>query len=242
MATRGVGAMAMQTPIQPSDPWTAPTSDAAAGQWAAPPPQAVKRGWPVWARILLGLAVMLAAWAVVAAVLAGGGEDTAVVNTHTAEAGEPALVSVPRYAYENLTGDDLAYWQDEMLPALKSVNEEIKLAFPDLGDYYLSWSSHKVVAADGDVGAAFLVSVNPEYLDAGILTEDDVVLGMAGGAAGGGATVTTETIAGEKVVYDVGDDVHSFSWFHDGVMTTASGTDEGDTRDFVEAYLEAAHE
>ena len=65
--------------------------------------------------VLLGLAVLLAAGAVVVAVLvAGGGEDAAVVNTHTAEAGEPTLISVSGYAYQALAGDDLARFQESL--------------------------------------------------------------------------------------------------------------------------------
>ena len=241
MATRGVGAMAMQTPIQPSDPWTAPTSEAAPDQWAAPPPQAAKRGWPVWARILLGLAAMLAAWAVVA-VLAGGGEDTAVVNTHTAEAGEPALISVPGYAYEDLTGDDLAGYQADIVSAYTTGNEEIGEVYPELGDVYLGWSGHAVVASDDEVAVLVLASVNQDYLDDGIFTEEDVVVGMAGGAAGEGATVTTVTIAGEQVAYAEAEGAYMYFRFHDGVETGAFGPDEGDTRAFVEAYLETANQ
>ena len=54
--------------------------------------------------------------------------------------------------------------------------------------------------------------------------------------------MTTVTIAGEKVAYAEFDGSHNYFWFHDGVETGAFGTDEGDVRDFVEAYLEAAHQ
>lgn len=248
--------MTMQTPIEPASPWTAPPSDEAAGQGAAPPP-AAKRGWPVWAWLLLGLAVLLAAGAVVAAVVvAGGGEDTAVVNTHTVEAGEPALISVPGYAYEDLTGDDLAFFDEQLVYTYTSANEPLQVYFPDHGDFYSGWSGHSVVAADGEVAALFLVSVNQDYLDAGVMIEEALVEGMSGPVAGERATVTTETIAGEEVmVAEGGDDWlgtegmynwfggdHSFAWFHDNVVTGVTGPDEGDARAFVEAYLEAAQE
>ena len=112
--------------------------------------QAAKRGWPVWAWLLLGLAVLVAAGAVVAAVVVAGGEDTAVVNTHTAEAGEPALISVPGYAYEDLTGDDLATFEEDIVPGFTSVNEALSQSVPELGDLYLGWSGHTVVAEDGE--------------------------------------------------------------------------------------------
>jgi hypothetical protein len=54
--------------------------------------------------------------------------------------------------------------------------------------------------------------------------------------------VTTTTISGEQVAYAEDDGWFTYGWFHDGVVSMANGPDEGDTRDFVEAYLEAAHQ
>ncbi len=165
-----------------------------------------------------------------------------MVNTHTAEAGEPALLSVPGYAYEDLTGATWPTSRRRPRPATLSQNEAARSRYPELGDFYLGWSSHDVVAADGRVATFLLVSVSEDYLDAGLLTGDDLVAVMAGGMAGGGATATTETISGEKVAYAEADGVHAYLWFHDSVITGAAGPDEGDVRAFVEAYLEAAHQ
>ena len=167
--------------------------------------------------------------------------QAAVANTHTAQAGEPALISVPGYAYEDLTGNDLALYQQDVVAASVVANEEMRQAHPELGDLYLGSSGHKVVADGSEVALFAMGGINQAYLDAGVLTENDLLEEMAADEADLGATVSTMTIAGENVVHAENFGLYAYFWVHDGAKTALFGSDEGAVLDFVEAYLEVAN-
>lgn len=65
------------------------------------------------------------------------------------------------------------------MPSHTSVNEALQSECPQLGGLYLGWSGHAVVAK-GWIAILGIASVNQEYLDAGVITVDDVVVVRCG--------------------------------------------------------------
>ena len=68
-----------------------------------------------------------------------------------------------------------------------------------------------------------------------------VLRGMAQGQALTGTHLSWKTIHGEKVMVAKSPSEAVYGWYHNNVMTTVSGDNSSDVRDFVEAYLRAAH-
>jgi hypothetical protein len=161
-------------------------------------------------------------------------------TTHTAEPGEPPLASIPGYTYEDLTGTDLTTYQTDVVAASIAANEEMRRTHPELGDLYLGWSGHRVVADGNHVALLALGLINNAYLDAGVLTEDDVMNEMAAYEIEEGATTSTVTIAGKKIISADNVGLHAYLWVDDGIKIALVGSDEGEMRGFVEAYLAAA--
>ncbi|MFZ0324203.1 MAG: hypothetical protein WAN48_08745 [Actinomycetes bacterium] len=188
---------------------------------------------------------MTAAAALLVAGCGGGGGDTSSSpaaatttpmpsmseTTHSAAAGEPALVAVPGYSYSSAPGS-----LEQQFGALKD------------GKILSSMSVHSVTKDGSDVGylllyglsdsAAKKVSDNPA-------AAETIVNGMAGGMSGSGGNVHQETMSGQKVVVATvgsGDQSGSiYAWYGDAMISMFIGKDAATASSFVNAYLEAAN-
>jgi len=174
--------------------------------------------------------------------LSGGEEESAVVNDHTAETGEPALISVPGYSYGNPATSVAADFDSSMQQA----NEQLAAMMPaGSEDVYVSWSIHEVSATGTEpVALLGLLEANQEFTTSPQFDPEMVVVGIAGGMATEGATVSTETIEGETVAAAEGvaeSDVTAYAWYHDGTVSMAFGENQDDLLQFVESYLAEAN-
>jgi hypothetical protein len=146
---------------------------------------------------------------------------------HTAQPGEPALITVPGYAYTNATGDGAA-------AAKMLINADPQ--------DFKSWSAHNVMREGTEIGGIILVQVKPRY--AGLpQVRQAMVPAMADAMAGSGAKTTLETIHNEKVAMTTRDSSDVYLWYHNGAITIVIG-DNGkgpDMRNFVQAYLKTAN-
>jgi len=197
-----------------------------------------KKGHGLLWLILGGLALLLAIGVGTFFFLSGGEEESAVVNDHTAEAGEPALISVPGYSYENPATSIAADFDGSM----QQTNEQLAAMMPaGSEDVYVSWSIHEVSATGTEpVALLGLLEVNQQFASTPQFDPEMVVAGMAGGMATEGSTVSTETIEGETVAVAEGD-VTAYAWYHDGTMSMAFGENQDDLLQFVESYLAEAN-
>jgi hypothetical protein len=226
--------MSTLTPNPPVTPDGVPGGGENVPSHAAP-----HRSRRLWLVLGVVLACVLAAGAFV--LLQGGGEPS-LTNTHAAEAGEPALASVPGYAYENPTGD-YASLSQSLEQSITTANDQTAAMLPKgTGDFYQSSSGHQVMSgADQPDALLFLATVNPAVESMSGFDPGNLVTGMAGGMATAGGTVTTETIAGEDVVVAEGGGDVAYAWYHDGTVSMAIGHDKSTVRDFAEAYLTQVH-
>lgn len=188
--------------------------------------------------VLGGLALLLAIGVGTFFFLSGGEEESAVVNDHTAETGEPALISVPGYTY----GNPATAVASDFDTTMQQTNGQLAAMMPaGSEDVYVSWSMHEMSATGTDpLGMLGLLEVNQEFAATPQFDPDMVVAGIAGGMATDGATVSTETIEGENVAVAEGD-VTAYAWYHDGTVSMAFGENQSDLLQFVEAYLAEAN-
>ena len=204
-----------------------------------PPRSALQKSIRLWT--ILGLAGLAFAGVLAAGayLLLLGGSEPSLTNAHTAEADEPALTSVPGYAYENPTGEFSALSQ-EFQRGFSDSNDQAAAVMPDgSGDFYLATSGHQVMSgAEQPDALLFLATVNPAVENTPGYEPEQILMGFAGGVASAGGTVTTETIGGEQVVTVEDDgDVAAYAWHHDGTVGISMGPDKSAVRDFTEAYL-----
>ena len=231
--------MTLQTP-NPAHDYAAPAEQVSAT------PVAHRSRRTLW--IILGILAVIGLVAAVAIVAFGSNDEPSAVNSHSALAGEPALISVPGYAYEDpaTIGDaDLTALAASIDQSFAAANAQTAAQLPALkGDAFTTWSSH-AVTADGTTADAllFLASINPDLFTLSPGTNPDtVVTGIAGGMATGGGTVSTETISGESVAVATTSDGTVFvAWYHNGDMTMTTGPDEQTVRDVVTADLTEAN-
>jgi hypothetical protein len=95
------------------------------------------------------------------------------------------------------------------------------------------------VRAGGDgnkIAALALVQVKPQYANLPGLRQA-ITSGFVSEMARSGANVTKETIHTEQVTI-----TGMYCWFHAGALTVVTGDNGHDIRDYVEAYLQVAHE
>jgi hypothetical protein len=211
---------------QPREP-LAPSFE---GTWAPPaaPSSSSTRG-PWWLLAgVVAVALMLGAGVTAALLFEESSEQPTAV--HLAEPGEPALIQVPGYTYADAGARDVADLQEEV-DALHEV----------LPGFYTATAVHEVERAGVEHLLLMQLQVSEEVLESPDFMEDGVLVGMAGGMASGGATVSTKTIGPEEVAHGTLDGDSAYAWFHDGVITMAAGDDDADTLRFVEAYIAEAH-
>ncbi len=198
-----------------------------------------KNGFRALWLILGGLALLVAVGTAVFIATGSSDGNPAVVNDHTAQVGEPALISVPGYTYENAPAD-IAMDLDSMMT---QTNDQLASMYPSATtDIYTSWSIHNVMSgAEKRVAGLSLMAIDQQFVSGqpGV-SEDMIVSGVAGGMASEGATVSTETIEGETVAVAEGD-LSAFAWYHDGTVSMAFGDNENDLRAFVGDYLAVAN-
>lgn len=179
----------------------------------------------------------LAAAAATVVLLTGCGsaeEDAAapgVVPTHAAEAGEPALPTVPGYTYSDLAGadaKDLNAIQKEM----DAVNEELPGAF-------VAVAAHNVTGPSGEEVGVFELKVGPA------LTEDPETLqaltaGFAAGMVSEGLTVRMGTMGGVDVAQGTDDQGWAAcSWSQGDLVFLVFGEDEDAVNDYAAAVIKA---
>ncbi len=142
----------------------------------------------------------------------------------SAQPGGSALVTVPGYDYANApTGGH-------------SMKELVKT-----DPQHLKSVSAKLVLHDGNMIAALvLVQVKPQYVNLPGLREA-MSAAFVKELAGSGAKVTQQTIHTEPVTFAKAGSIVTYCWFHGGAVTVVTGENAHEIRDFVEAYLQAAH-
>lgn len=168
----------------------------------------------------------------------------ATANTHTASSGEPALMRVPGYAYEDAGAAEV----DAVDSRLGLLNALAGAAWPKLTQgVYVSWSSHAVLASPTDqVGVLVLVNLNPEYFVVNPAATPDSVATAVAQAIANSESTTHETIAGQQVaVVTDANSTSFFAWERDNVaavvVAMGTGPDKAKAQDFVTAYLNEAN-
>lgn len=145
--------------------------------------------------------------------------------SHSAQPGEPALIAVPGYDYVN--------------PPADMAGEATKIVNAD-PQHLKSGSMHGVVHKGTFIAVIILIQVQPQYADLPE-TQQNLLPAMAEGMAGSGAQVRWTTIHGEKVAIAKMGSQKVYAWYHNGTITAVNGTSGSDVRDYVDAYLQAAH-
>jgi hypothetical protein len=137
------------------------------------------------------------------------------------------MITVPGYTYVNPSSD----FASVMQKALRADREAFKSA-----------SAHGVVHEGTLVARVGLIQLQPKFADMPGFAEG-AVEGFARDMAGPGVHVTTKTIHSESVaVGEWASGGAGYGWCHNGVLTVVNGPNSSDVRDYVDAYLQAAHE
>lgn len=146
---------------------------------------------------------------------------------HSAKPGEPGVITVPGYTYVNPSGE-LASGVQKTLRANR--------------DTFKSASAHGVVHEGTWVAGIALFPLTAYFAD-----NRGYALGALEGwsrdMAGPGVRVTMKTIHSERVaVAEAPSGGAAYAWCHNGVLTELAGPNGAEVRDYVDAYLHAAHE
>lgn len=176
----------------------------------------------------------LAAAAVVglAACGSGGGSPAAPPVSHSASSSAAAsgtqpggpLMAVPGYEYVGVPGGG------------PSAEELIKS-----DPVHLKSASVRMVVHDGNmIAAVAVVQLKPQYMNMPGLRQD-AMSAFAEELGGSGTKLTKETIHSEPVTVARQGTSVTYAWFHGGAVTAVMGDNGPEIRDYVEAYLEAAH-
>jgi hypothetical protein len=193
-----------------------------------PPPRIPLR---LWRRLLIGGGVVLALLLLAAAVIFAGADEPAEVPavSHQAEAGEPALVDVPGYAYTDVSAREN-----------RAAREGMEMVNRMLPDFYLGIATHNIQKP----GAADMQILQMQMSAEAMWTVSDNNNGLLGSLVAQGATdAALKTIADREVAYGtVEDGTTTYAWFDDGVLVVVTGEDRSDTTQFVEAYLAEVRE
>lgn len=153
---------------------------------------------------------------------------------HTAEPGEPTLIQLAGYVYQDPTDASL----------LAAVPDSIETANSVIPDTYTAGSVHYVTNDAG--GRILLIAMQlGTKMDAMLGESVATATGVVTTLAGSGATMRTSTISTQPVASaaysEDGTDRMAFAWVHNGVVTSVVGVDKEQTAAFVTAYLAAAH-
>jgi hypothetical protein len=200
------------------------------GTWAPPaaPSSSSTRG-PLWLLAgVVAVALLLGAGVTAALLFEESSEQPTAV--HLAEPGEPPLIQVPGYTYADAGAREIA-----------DVQKGVDAVHEVLPGFYTATAVHEVERAGAAEIWLIQLQVSKEVLESPDFEEEGVLVGMAGGMASEGATVSTKTIGPEKVAHGTVDGDSVYAWFHDGVETMVLGDDDADTLRFVEAYIAEAH-
>jgi len=223
----------IQTPFEPdvyATPESAPLLPDAPGRGA--------RG--VWIAVVVGVLAVLAI-AAGSAVFLLGGDHQAPVNTHTAVAGEPPLVSVPGYTFADLSGEGATWAYADFEATFSNSNDRASKAFPKLGDFYTGWSVHDVLADDNNLGWLVMAAINPEYVSQGALSDEDIWGAEFINMEAQNLRVQSEVIAGQKVLIGSNDENWAAVWIQDSTEMTVFFDNESQLRDFVATYIAASN-
>lgn len=146
---------------------------------------------------------------------------------HSAKPGELGMVTVPGYTYVNPSSEFAS---------------GVQKTFKANPDTYTSASAHGVVHEGTWVAQIGLFPLLPKFADMPGFAQGTLE-GMARDMAGPGVRVTMKTIQSERVaVAEAASGAAVYGWCHDGVPTVVAGPNGAEVRDYVDAYLQAAHE
>lgn len=144
-------------------------------------------------------------------------------HTHAAQRGEPALIAVPGYDYADFQGS---------AGGVKEVLQRDP-------EHFLSASAHEIQKPGGlYIGHIILVKIKPQYDNPATTYKMQRDLAETIDPR---LPVTQETIHGEKVVMAKEGANVLYTWYHKGTLTVVTSYRATPLRDFVEAYLQAAH-
>lgn len=146
---------------------------------------------------------------------------------HSAKPGEPGMLTVPGYTYVN-PSSDMASEAQKILGANR--------------DAFKSASAHGVTHEGTWVAGIVLFPLRPEFADMPGFAQG-ALEGWSRDMAGPGVRVAMKTIHSERVaVAEAASGAAGYAWCHNGVLTQVAGRNGADVRDYVDAYLQAAHE
>lgn len=188
----------------------------------------------------IALTVLAAAFSVSLAGCGGGGgsatglapsqhasSSSGPSNVHSAKPGEP--VAVPGYTYVNPSSEFASGVQKTLRARANR-------------DTFTSASAHGVVHEGTWVGGIALFPLLPKWADMPGFAQG-LLEGWSRDMAGPGMRVTMKTIHSERVaVAGAASGAAGYAWCHNGVLTQVAGPNGADVRDYVDAYLQAAHE
>jgi hypothetical protein len=202
--------------------------------------QPSKRPW-WWYALAAAVALVVGVGVYFAVTAQSGGTSAAVTNSHSAVAGEPALMSVPGYQYVDVP----VSMQSDLQNTVDSVNQSLAQANPTLHVTAFTGSSvHGIVTQTGQEPSRylFMLQVNPALMrQAPPNAEQNLVAGMAGGMATHGASVSSTQMSGQQVVVaDMGDGGSIYAWFHDNTIYMVMSTDASNAKTFAADYLSTA--
>ena len=152
---------------------------------------------------------------------------------HTAEPGEPTLIQLAGYVYQDPTDASL----------LAAVPDSIETANSVIPDTYTAGSVHYVTNDAG--GRILLIAMRlGTKMDAMLGESVATATGVVTTLAGSGATMRTSTISTQPVASaaysEDGTDRMAFAWVHNGVVTSVVGWTRTGRR-VCPASLAAAH-
>jgi hypothetical protein len=146
---------------------------------------------------------------------------------HSAKPGEPGMITAPGYTYVNPSSE----FASDVQKTLRANRDAFKSA-----------SAHGVVHEGTWVAAIALFPLLPEFADNPGFAQG-ALEGWSRDMAGPGVRVSMKTIHSERVaVAEAASGAAGYGWCHNGVLTELAGPNGAEVRDYVDAYLQAAHE
>lgn len=146
---------------------------------------------------------------------------------HSAKPGEPGVIIVPGYTYVNPSSE----FASDVQKTLRANRDAFKSA-----------SAHGVVHEGTWVAGIALLPLTPYFADNRGFAQG-ALEGWSRDMAGPGVRVTMKTIHSERVaVAEAASGAAGYAWCHNGVLTELAGPNGAEVGDYVDAYLQAAHE
>lgn len=182
-------------------------------------------------RVATGIASLIVAASLCAC---GGASPTPQVSTHSARAGEPALVQVDGYQYVDPTSAQL---KAEQLQNLTKMKDAFPEAFSGTSTHLVQGAGNSTIwIVEIGLGSALQDTAMQQQMVAGVAKE---------GMSRNDPPMTLETLSGESVAVgeatDQGKVKYAFVWIHANVLTTVLAEDEGTGRAYVTTYLSKAN-